>query len=155
MGALHQLKMASNRSNERDQAPAGGTPANPSSLPPSSTERPSAPGSRRDRMRDRTRSATLKIRPWSQLLGVLAYTVFDADNQLTDCCGEPSEELAERASAFREKVRGGRFDGSHLLEVGSGTTRLLSVARPDGWFVHIWIEGATDVAGILSVVGGK
>jgi hypothetical protein len=153
MGALHQLKMAQNRSNERDQAST--PPAHPSSLPPSSTERPSGPASRRDRMRDRTRSATLKIRPWSQLPGVVAYTVFDGENQLTDCCGEPTEELAERASAFREKVRGGRFDGSHLLEVGVGTTRLLSVARPDGWFVHIWIEGATDVAGILSVVGGK
>lgn len=151
MGAVHRLKMASNRGNDRDEAPA-----NPSSLPPSSTERTSTgPASRRDRMRDRSRTSTLKIRPWSQLPGVIAYTVFDSDSQLTDCSGEPSEDLAERAQSFRDKVRAGRFDGSHLLEVGCGTTRLLSVARPDGWFVHIWLEGVTDVAGILAVVGGK
>lgn len=106
-------------------------------------------------MRDRSRSSTLKIRPWSQLPGVVAYTVFDSDSQLTDCSGEPTEDLVERAHSFRDKVRAGRFDGSHLLEVGGGTTRLLSVARPDGWFVHIWLEGVTDVAGILAVVGGK
>ncbi len=101
------------------------------------------------------RTSTLKIRPWSQLPGVSAYSVFDADVQLTDSWGEAPPELVARAAAFREKVRSGRFDGSHLLDVGVGETRLLSVARPDGWFVHICLTSEAEVAAILSIVSGK
>ena len=105
-------------------------------------------------MRDFSRrTSTLKIRPWSQLPGVVAYIVLDHSEQLTDAWGEPSGAELERAAAFRERVRRGAFDGSHSLE-GGAERRLLSVARRDGWFVHVWVEGTTDVAGILSIVGG-
>jgi hypothetical protein len=100
------------------------------------------------------RTNTLKIRPWSQLPGVIAYVVLDADEQVTDAWGEASSSGLARAASFRERVRRGRFDGSHLLESSTDELRLLSVTRSDGWFVHVWIEGATDVAGILSVIGG-
>lgn len=109
-------------------------------------------------MRDSRRSNTLKIRPWSQLPGVVAYLVLDGQEQVTDAWGEPAGEGLARAASFRERVLKGAFDGSHTLEnVGSSTAdgcRLLSVSRRDGWFVHVWIEGTTEVAGILSVVGG-
>jgi hypothetical protein len=78
----------------------------------------------------------------------------DGAEQVTDAWGEPTSEGLERAAAFRERVRRDRVDGSHSLECCSDDRRLLSVARRDGWFVHVWIEGATEVAGILSVVGG-
>jgi hypothetical protein len=106
-------------------------------------------------MRDLSRrSNTLKIRPWSQLPGVVAYVVLDGDGQVTDAWGEASSESLARAAAFRERVSRGQFDGSHLLEACTEGRRLLSVSRSDGWFVHVWLEGATDVVGILAVVGG-
>lgn len=100
------------------------------------------------------RTNTLKIRPWSQLPGVVAYVVIDATDQLTDSWGEPSAEGLARAESFRDRVRRGCVDGSHALELCEADRRLLSVARRDGWYVHVWLEGTTDVAGILSIVGG-
>jgi len=110
-------------------------------------------------MRDGRRTSTLKIRPWSQLPGVVAYVVVDADGQTTDVWGDPGRDDLDRAALFRTRVCEGRFDGSHLLEAcdpgpAGPARRLLSVARRDGWFVHVWIEGATEVAGILAIVGG-
>lgn len=105
-------------------------------------------------MRDMRRSNTLKIRPWSQLPGVVAYIVLDGSEQLTDAWGEPSTAGLERAASFRERVRRGSVEGSHTLECCAEDRRLLSVARRDGWFVHVWLEGPTEVAGILAVVGG-
>ena len=154
MGALQRLGM--NRGNDADDAGAAGPSSRrrvSSTNPPSSTERPS-PSSRRERLRDGRRTSTLKIRPWSQLPGVVAYLVLDGDDQITDLWGDPEGEAVERATLFRTRVRQGRFDGSHLLEVCRPGRRLLSVARRDGWFVHVWIEGPTEVAGILAIVGG-
>lgn len=161
MGALRLSSSMSSRRNEKDaEEPASGATRRPASTqPPRSTQRPtqqpaSQPGTdRRERMRRRT--STLKIRPWSQLPGVIAYMVLDADEQITDAWGSPAIEGLSRAAAFRQRVRAGRFDGTHALEICVESRRLLSVSRPDGWFVHVWIEGSTDeIAGILSIVGG-
>lgn len=160
MGAVRLLSSMSSRRNEKDaEEPASGTTRRPSSTqPPRSTQRPTQPASqpssdRRERMRRRT--STLKIRPWSQLPGVIAYVVLDADEQITDAWGSPAPEGLSRAAAFRQRVRAGRFDGTHAFEICVESRRLLSVSRPDGWFVHVWIEGNTDeIAGILSIVGG-
>jgi hypothetical protein len=102
----------------------------------------------------RERTQTLKIRPWSQLPGVVGYLVVSADGLEMDRWGEPSAAELERARAFRARAKAGAVDGSHALEATSGKLRTLSVARPDGLFVHVWVEGTTDLAGILSVVGG-
>ncbi len=84
----------------------------------------------------------------------MAYVVLDHTEQVTDAWGEPSGGALTRAASFRERVKAGRFDGGHLLESCEDSRRLLSVTRSDGWFVHVWIEGTTDVLGILTVVGG-
>lgn len=163
MGALRLSSSMSSRRNERDAADLASSKDEPvssgarrsaSTQPPRSTQRLSQPASdRRERMRQRT--STLKIRPWSQLPGVVAYIVLDADEQITDAWGSPATEGLARAAAFRQRVRAGRFDGTHALEICVEARRLLSVSRPDGWFVHVWIEGNTDeIAGILSIVGG-
>ncbi|MFO0553171.1 MAG: hypothetical protein U0271_32585 [Polyangiaceae bacterium] len=101
------------------------------------------------------RSSTQKIRPWSQLPGVIAYIVLDASELITDAWGDAGgEDALKRARAFRDRVRSNRLDGSHSLERCENSQQLLSIARRDGWFVHVWLECRTDVAGILAVVGG-
>lgn len=102
----------------------------------------------------RTRSSTQKIRPWSKLPGVVAYSVVDPEGLTTDRWGEPPADHTARATAFREKTRARGLDGSHVIEPCDDTVRLLSVVRRDGWFVHVWVHAAADVAAILSVVGG-
>ncbi len=85
---------------------------------------------------------------------MVAYVVVDPEGQMTDQWGEPTDGQTARASAFREKTRARGLDGSHVIEPCDDTVRLLSVVRRDGWFVHVWLHAAADVAAILSVVGG-
>ncbi|HTJ85410.1 MAG TPA: hypothetical protein VL400_27015 [Polyangiaceae bacterium] len=106
------------------------------------------------RQQQRTRSDTQKIRPWSKLPGVVAYVVVDPEGLLTDRWGEPTALHLDRAAAFRAKSRAGGLDGSHVIEPCGHDLRLLSVVRRDGWFVHVWVWGEAEVAGIISVVGG-
>jgi len=106
------------------------------------------------RAQQRTRTDTQKIRPWSKLPGVVAYVVVDPEGLLTDRWGEPEAKELARAEAFRAKSQAGAFDGSHVIEPCGQDLRVLSVVRRDGWFVHVWLWGEADVAGIISVVGG-
>lgn len=143
MGELHGIAMAHERNSRNESEPP--SKASPSSQPPSS---------RRLRMRDLSRrTSTIKVKPWSQLPGVVAYVVVDGDGQTTDAWGTRESAAMVRAQSFREKVRAGRFDGSHLLEPCI-ESHLLSVSRSDGWFVHVWLEHISEVAGILAIVGG-
>ncbi len=115
------------------------------SVPPTSSSR---------RARYRERSATNRIRPWSQLPGVTAYMVFDPAGQLTDKWGDPGPIAVEKAASFRERALAGSLTGSFSLEAAGDDQRLLSVARADKWFVHVWILADADVTGILTVTGG-
>lgn len=99
------------------------------------------------------RTSTAKIRPWSQLPGVLAYVVVDNEDQTVDAWAAWSDEALVRAASFRERFRAGRFDGAHLLEPCE-ERHLLSVARRDGWFVHVWLGETSEVAAILAIVRG-
>lgn len=104
------------------------------------------------RRSERSRSGTLKIRPWSKLPGVLAYVVIDGEGQLTDAWGDPSPGRLALASSFRSRSIAGTHPGSHAIEAADPGVRLVSVARRDGWFVHVWVHDDADVVGILSVV---
>lgn len=121
-------------------------------LPPSSSPR---------RTRYRTtglsaggRRSTQKVRPWSQLPGVTAYLVFDPQGQLTDKWGDPGADGMAKAEAFRQRATTGSLGGSFALEPAGDDLRLLSVARPDGWFVHVWLLSDSNVTGVLTVIGG-
>ncbi len=84
----------------------------------------------------------------------MAYIVTNELGETMDAWGLVSDEGLERATAFRQRVVRGSFDGSHTLEtIGSG--RLLSVVRPDDWFVHVELEPSTDIAGIIAILGGR
>lgn len=100
------------------------------------------------------RTPTLKIRPWSQLPGVRAYLVMNELGETMDAWAHMSDEAVLRAQNFRQRVVRGSFDGSQVLETLT-TSRLLSVVRPDDWFVHVELEPDTDVAGILAILGGR
>jgi hypothetical protein len=104
------------------------------------------------RAEQRTRSSTQRVRPWSQLPGVTAYLVVDPAGQVTDKWGEPGPESITKAESFRHKAQAGKLDGSFALEAAGDDLRLLSVARRDGWFVHVWLVGESDVTGVLGVV---
>lgn len=121
-------------------------------LPPSSSPR---------RTRYRTaglsaggRRSTQKVRPWSQLPGVTAYLVFDPQGQLTDKWGDPGADGMAKAEAFRQRATAGSLGGSFALEPAGDDLRLLSVARPDGWFVHVWLLSDSNVTGVLTIIGG-
>lgn len=116
-------------------------------LPPSSTPR-------RTRYRQPGRRSTQKVRPWSQLPGVTAYLVFDPQGQLTDKWGDPGADGVAKAEAFRTRATAGALTGSFALEPAGDDLRLLSVARPDGWFVHVWLLSDSNVTGVLTVIGG-
>jgi hypothetical protein len=70
-----------------------------------------------------------------------------------DAWGELSAEALERVAGFRQRVVRGSFDGAHVLET-LRERRLLSVVRPDDWFVHVELGAEADVVGILAVLGG-
>ncbi len=116
-------------------------------LPPSSS-------ARRTRYRQPGRRSTQKVRPWSQLPGVTAYLVFDPAGQLTDKWGDPGSEGTSKAEAFRQRAASGSLNGSFALEPAGDDLRLLSVARPDGWFVHVWLLADSNVTGVLTIIGG-
>lgn len=69
-----------------------------------------------------------------------------------DAWGELTPEALERVAAFRQRVVRGSFDGAHVLET-LPARRLLSVVRPDDWFVHVELGADADVVGILAVLG--
>ncbi|NUO54279.1 MAG: hypothetical protein HOV80_36000 [Polyangiaceae bacterium] len=94
------------------------------------------------------------MRPWSQLPGVTAYLVFDPTGQLTDKWGDPGPDGIAKADSFRQRAGAGALSGSFALEPAGDDLRLLSVARPDGWFVHVWLLADSNVTGVLSVIGG-
>lgn len=147
--------MQSSTMQTKAKSPLGRSNASDSDAPKSGS-RSTVAATRRARMKQltgRERTATLKIRPWSQLPGVVGYIVVDPEGLLTDRWGEPGLLEEERAAAFRVRARAGQIDGSYVLD-SAGDKRLLSVLRKDGWFVHVWLEGKSDVGGILSVVGG-
>jgi hypothetical protein len=100
------------------------------------------------------RTPTLKIRPWSQLPGVVAYLVTNDAGETMDAWGQLSPEALERTGLFRQRVVRGSFDGAHVLETLKGL-RLLSVVRPDDWFVHVELAAEADVVGVLAVLGGR
>jgi hypothetical protein len=100
------------------------------------------------------RTPTLKIRPWSQLPGVVAYLVTNDAGETMDAWGELSAEALARIVAFRQRVVRGSFDGAHALET-LRSLRLLSVVRPDDWFVHVELSAEADVVGIIAVLGGR
>jgi hypothetical protein len=116
-------------------------------VPPSSS-------SRRARYREPGRRSTQRVRPWSQLPGVTAYLVFDPTGQLTDKWGDPGSDGIAKADSFRQRAGAGALSGSFALEPAGDDLRLLSVARPDGWFVHVWLLADSNVTGVLSVIGG-
>jgi hypothetical protein len=100
------------------------------------------------------RTPTLKIRPWSQLPGVVAYVVTNDLGEVMDAWGELSPEVLKRTAAFRQRVVRGSFDGAHVIETFD-KVRLLSVVRPDDWFVHVELGAEAEVVGILAVLGGR
>jgi hypothetical protein len=116
-------------------------------LPPSSSPR-------RTRYRQQGRKSTQKVRPWSQLPGVVAYLVIDPNGQLTDKWGDPGAEGIAKADAFRLRASSGSLGGSFALEPAGDDLRLLSVSRADGWFVHVWLLSDANVTGVLTIIGG-
>ena len=129
----------------------------PRAAPSSPTDRPTPlPSSgRRERANGLgRRTPTLKIRPWSELPGVRAYLVTNELGETMDAWASMTDEAVLRAQGFRQRVVRGSFDGSQVLETLTDS-RLLSVVRPDDWFVHVELEPDTDVAGILAILGGR
>lgn len=116
-------------------------------LPPSSSPR-------RTRYRQQGRKSTQKVRPWSQLPGVVAYLVFDPNGLLTDKWGDPGADGIAKAEAFRQRASSGSLGGSFALEPAGDDLRLLSTARADGWFVHVWLLSDANVTGVLTIIGG-
>jgi len=80
--------------------------------------------------------------------------VFDPAGQLTDKWGDPGSEGTSKAEAFRQRAASGSLNGSFALEPAGDDLRLLSVARPDGWFVHVWLLADSNVTGVLTIIGG-
>ena len=162
------MKPMTSRSNPNDRDGAD-TPANllgprpgtrisdtvPRLEPPTDRPTPLPSSGRRARANELgRRTPTLKIRPWSQLPGVRAYLVMNELGETMDAWAAMSDEAVLRAQAFRQRVVRGSFDGSQVLETLT-ESRLLSVVRPDDWFVHVELEPDTDVAGILAILGGR
>lgn len=127
----------------------------PASEPPLDRPTPLPSSHRRARANELgRRTPTLKIRPWSQLPGVRAYLVMNELGEVMDAWASMSDEAVLRAQTFRQRVVRGSFDGGQVLETLTDS-RLLSVVRPDDWFVHVELEPDTDVAGILAILGGR
>jgi hypothetical protein len=84
----------------------------------------------------------------------VAYLVTNDAGETMDAWGQLSPEALERTVLFRQRVVRGSFDGAHVLETLKGL-RLLSVVRPDDWFVHVELAAEAEVVGVLAVLGGR